>query len=74
MAKEKMVKVYLHPVKGDKTNEIFVGLNGKRYKIKRGVEVEVPLSVAKIIRQSEQQEAKLIALIEANEDTDNSNE
>ena len=73
MAKEKKIKIRLPIIKGDKTQEVFVGVNGKRYKIKRGVTVEVPESVAEAIRHSEQQEAKVLALIEANEDTSDSN-
>lgn len=67
-AKEKMVKIFLPLIKGDKTKEVFVGINGKGYKIKRGIPVEVPESVAEVIRHSEQQEYKAAQLIEASED------
>lgn len=32
---------------------LFVGVNGKGYRIKKGVEVEVPRSVAEVLRNSE---------------------
>ena len=32
---------------------LFVGVNGKGYRIKRGVDVEVPRSVAEVLRNSE---------------------
>lgn len=68
MAKEKKVTIFLPLIKGDKTKEVFVGVNGKGYKIKRGMNVEVPESVAEVIRNSEQQEYKAAQLIEASED------
>jgi len=39
---------------------VFVGVNGKGYRIQRGVDVEVPRSVAEVLRNSE--EAKDAAL------------
>lgn len=32
---------------------VFVGVNGKGYRIQRGVDVEVPRSVAEVLRNSE---------------------
>lgn len=49
-------------------NALFVGLNGKRYLIKRGETVEVPRGVAEIIEHSELQAEEAQAYIEANAD------
>lgn len=46
-------------------NEVVVGLNGRFYKIKRGVTVEVPKAVALILQQSEEQDAATLEMIEA---------
>ena len=46
-------------------NEVVVGLNGRFYKIKRGVKVEVPKAVALILQQSEEQDAATLEMIEA---------
>ena len=55
-AKEKTVKIRLPRIPG--ADDMFVGINGKTYLIKRGVEVEVPEAVAKVIRRSEEQDEK----------------
>ena len=49
--KKKTVTVYLPFVEGEE-DEITVGVNGKMYKVKRGEEVEVPRSVAVVIRNA----------------------
>ena len=41
------------PLPRTEKDDVFVGLNGKRYLIKRGVEVEVPVGVAKILERKE---------------------
>lgn len=46
--KMKTVKVKL-PLTRTEKDDVFVGLNGKTYLIKRGVEVAVPMGVAKIL-------------------------
>ena len=56
MAKEKMVKIRLPIIKGAESQEKFVAVNGRRFKIKRGVTVDVPECVAEVIRHSEEQE------------------
>lgn len=38
-------------------DDVFVGVNGKRYQIKRGVEVEVPLAVKEVLDNSMRQDA-----------------
>ena len=48
----KKVKVKL-PLTRTEKEDVFVGLNGKPYLIKRGVEVEVPEGVAKILERRE---------------------
>lgn len=53
---EKTVKIRLPRIPGQ--DDQFVGVNGKTFLIKRGVEVEVPESVAKVLRQSEEQDEK----------------
>ena len=56
MAKVKSVKVRLPLIKGSETQDVFVAVNGRRFKIKRGVEVEVPYFIANVLRRSEEQE------------------
>ena len=50
--KMKTVKVKL-PLTRTEKDDVFVGLNGKTYLIKRGVEVAVPAGVAKILERRE---------------------
>lgn len=38
-------------------DDVFVGVNGRRYQIKRGVEVEVPLAVKEVLDNSMRQDA-----------------
>ena len=46
------VKIKL-PLTRLEKDDVFVGLNGKTYLIKRGVEVEVPVGVAKVLARKE---------------------
>ena len=48
----KMIKIRVAKIEGVK-GDLTVGWNGKMYKIKRGITVEVPEVVAKIIEFSE---------------------
>ena len=48
----KKVKVKL-PLTRTEKDDVYVGLNGKTYLIKRGTEVEVPEGVAKILERRE---------------------
>ena len=48
--KEMTIKL---PLTRAEKDDVFVGLNGKSYLIKRGVPVEVPLNVAKILERRE---------------------
>ena len=54
--KEKLVKIRI-PRERDRQDDVFVGVNGRTWLIKRGVEVEVPECVAEVIRNSEKAEA-----------------
>ena len=45
-------------------DDIFVAVNGKRYQIKRGVEVEVPESVYKVLMNSSAQDQAAYRLME----------
>lgn len=48
----KKIKIKL-PLTRTEKEDVFVGLNGKNYLIKRGVEVEVPAGVARILERRE---------------------
>ncbi len=54
-AKNELVKIHLPKIRGGKDiDQTFeVGINGRFYTIKRGVEMEVPPEVAQIIELSE---------------------
>lgn len=60
---EKMVKIHLFKDDGRYANDVFVGVNGKTYQIKRGVDVEVPESVAEVLKNSERQNAEAIRVM-----------
>lgn len=51
--KEKMVKIRLPIIRGGNNADVFVGVNGRTWLIKRGVEVEVPECCAIELRQQE---------------------
>ena len=53
--KEKLVKIRI-PRGRENQDDVFVGVNGRTWLIKRGVEVEVPECVAEVIRNSEKAE------------------
>ncbi len=53
-----MVSVFLPRATGREENFVFVGLNGKGYKILRGQAVKVPRPVYDILRASERAEAR----------------
>lgn len=48
----KKVKIKLPLTRGEK-DDVYVGVNGKTYLIKRGEEVEVPESVVEVLKNSE---------------------
>lgn len=49
----KKVKIRL-PLTRTEKEDVYVGVNGKTYLIKRGVDVEVPASVAEVLRHREE--------------------
>ena len=53
---EKMVKIHLFKDNGRYKDPVFVGINGKSWLIQRGVDVEVPESVAEVLEHSMQQD------------------
>lgn len=66
MAAEKaknMVKIQLFKDNKDYKDDVFVGINGKSYAVKRGVEVEVPEAVAKVLKASQIQDGKAADLM-----------
>lgn len=71
---EKTVKIRLPIIKGAETQEKYVALNGRRFKIKRGIAVDVPESIAEVIRHSEEQEYIAEELKTALEDEESKNE
>ena len=61
---EKMVKVRLFKDRKAYTDDVIVGVNGKMYQIKRGVEVEVPECMAEVLRNSQRQDEYAIDLMD----------
>ena len=51
---EETVKIKLPRLFKDKNDDVFVSVNEKTYLIQRGVEVEVPVSVAEVLEHAEQ--------------------
>lgn len=54
--KEKTVKIRLPLLKNEENQEVFVAVNGRRFKIKRGVPIEVPDYIEEALRHSEEQD------------------
>ena len=48
-------------------NDLFVSVNGVNYKIRRGVEVQVPPEVAEVLEHSQMQDERTAARIAAAE-------
>lgn len=59
-----MVNVLLPRATGREENFVFVGLNGKGYKILRGQTVKVPRPVYDILMESERAEARQAGFIQ----------
>ena len=49
---QKMVTIKI-PISRTEKDDVYVVINGKSYLIKRGVEVEVPENVAKVLQRKE---------------------
>ena len=64
VAKEKTVKIKL-PLTRTEKNDVFVGVNGRTWLIKRGEEVEVPECVAEVLRHKEEMLEQAMAFEEA---------
>ena len=52
------------PVKKDEPNYVYVGLNGKGYKIMKGMSVDVPPGVAEILANSAQAKDEALDFIQ----------
>ena len=63
-AKPRMVKIKLFKDNYKYKDDVFVAIGGRRWVIKRGVEVEVPYYVAKVLKQSIEQDNKTANMIE----------
>lgn len=61
---EERVTVKLFRDNGRYAADMFVGVNGVGYQIKRGIPVEVPRVVAEVLAQSEAQDAATALMIE----------
>lgn len=61
---EKKVKIRLFKDDGRYSGDLFVGVNGRTWQIKRGVEVEVPECVAEVIHNAENQQAAALAYMQ----------
>lgn len=59
-----MVNIKLFADSGRYRDDLFVSVNGRRFNIKRGVEVSVPRPVAEVIAESEAQDKRTAAFIE----------
>lgn len=64
-AAEEMETIQLFSDGGKYKGDLFVGVNGVNYQIKRGVPVNVPKAVAEVIRHSQEQDAQSAARMEA---------
>ena len=62
--KEATVKIKL-PLSRTEKDDVLVGVNGRTWLIKRGVEVEVPKCVAEVLQHSEEMLAQAFAFEEA---------
>lgn len=63
-----MVKITLFKDNDRYKDDLFVAVNGFTYLIKRGIEVEVPLPVAEVIRNSEESDRMTAIKIAETED------
>lgn len=63
MEEKVTVKIPVDPA-NRREGDVTVGLNGKMFKIKRGIPVEVPKGIAEILEHSEEQERIALEYIE----------
>ena len=59
-----MVKIKLFKDNANYNDDVFVSVNGRNFQIKRGVEVDVPVYVAEVLRNSEEQDKRTALIIE----------
>ena len=62
---EKTVKIRL-PKERREQEDVFVGINGRTWLIKRGIEVEVPVCVAEVLENREIMLEKIMAFEDSN--------
>ena len=67
---QKNVRIRLFKDNSRYKGDLFVSVNGVSYKIRRGVEVEVPPEVAEVLEHSQQQDEYTAARIAAAETAD----
>lgn len=61
---EKRVKIRLYKDRGNFAQDVTVIVNGKAYLIQRGVEVEVPESVAEVLANADEQRGYAVDYME----------
>lgn len=61
---KKMVSIRLFKDNDKYSNDVFASVNGEKYQIKRGVQVEVPDYIAKVLEDSMAQDLKAAAMVE----------
>ena len=66
-AEKELVPIRLFSDGGRYKGDLFVSVNGVNYKIRRGVEVEVPPEVAEVLEHSQMQDERTAARIAAAE-------
>ena len=59
------VQIKLFKDNKDYKDDVFVGVNGKGYQIKRGIPVEVPRKVARVLENQERQDLQAAKTTEA---------
>ena len=67
MSEKKAVRIKLFKDNSRYKEDLFVRVNGVNYKIRRGVEVEVPPEVAEVLEHSPMQDERTAARIAAAE-------
>ena len=67
MSEKKAVRIKLFKDNSRYKEDLFVSVNGVNYKIRRGVEVEVPPEVAEVLEHGQMQDERTAARIAAAE-------
>ena len=66
-ATDDMVTIRLPKARNGEASVVFVGVNGRGWRIQRGVDVQVPACVAEVLRNAEKAEDQNDAFIRDNE-------